>query len=44
MKLQNEELINIQGGAKYGLLFALGAAAVFIIGVIDGILRPLKCN
>ena len=43
--INNEELYDIKGGAaKYMLGFAIGAALSFIIGVIDGYLRPLKCN
>lgn len=44
MILKENDLIKIQGGAKYSFLIALGAIGVFIAGVIDGILRPLKCN
>lgn len=43
--LEKSELININGG---GISFGLGAAIVggiiFIVGVIDGYVRPLKCN
>lgn len=44
MKLNDAELMAIEGGIKYTLLAAIGAIGVFIAGVIDGILRPLKCN
>lgn len=44
MILKENELINIYGGAKYSFLLAIGAIGVFIAGVIDGILRPFKCN
>lgn len=41
-KIENKELTKINGG---GLgLWALGASVVFFIGVIDGYIRPLKCN
>ena len=43
MILEEKDLIKIQGGAK-SLVVALGALGVFIAGVIDGIIRPLKCN
>lgn len=44
-KLTNEELMTIDGGAiKAGLIAGLIAGVTFIIGVIDGIFRPLKCN
>ena len=45
MELSNQELNYIVGGAKkvsYGLLF--GGLITLIIGIIDGYLRPLKCN
>lgn len=44
MILKDNDLMEIQGGAKYSILIAIGAIGVFIAGVIDGILRPLKCN
>lgn len=44
MILEEKELIKIQGGAKYSFLIAACAIGTFIIGIIDGILRPLKCN
>lgn len=44
MILKENDLLKIQGGAKYTFLFAVGAIGVFIAGVIDGFLRPLKCN
>lgn len=42
--IQQQDLIKIKGGAKLGLIFGISAALTFIIGVIDGIVRPLKCN
>ncbi len=43
--LTNEELQSINGGGIHvGFLMGLGAAVTFIIGVIDGLVRPLKCN
>ena len=45
-KLNNEEMIKIQGGAfSYkALLGILGAGIVFFIGVVDGLINPRKCN
>lgn len=43
MKLENSELKNIQGGG-IGIGLLIGAGIVFLIGVIDGYVRPLKCN
>jgi len=43
IKLTKNELMNINGGGiKLGLL--IGAGIVFVIGLIDGFVRPLKCN
>lgn len=43
VKLSNEELMNVKGGG-WGLGLLVVAGIVFIIGVIDGYVRPLKCN
>lgn len=45
-RLNSEELTNVVGG---GLLSKtvwgiIGGAVVFIIGVVDGIISPKKCN
>jgi len=44
-ELKKEELIKLRGG---GLSLAAGclivAGVVFLIGVIDGYTRPLKCH
>ena len=44
-QINKEELQNIDGGG-ISLLGVAGivAAAVFLIGVIDGYVRPKKCN
>ena len=47
MVLNDEESVNIIGGASYkgiGIGIILGALGSFIVGIIDGYLRPLKCN
>lgn len=44
-KLGKKELLKINGGGMsvgFGLL--IGAGIVFIIGIIDGFVRPLQCN
>ena len=44
-KLNNNDLKKINGGgvsATVGIL--IGAGIVFLIGLIDGYVRPLKCN
>lgn len=47
MVLENRELISIVGGAstkKIGIGIIIAALGSFIIGIIDGFLRPLACN
>ncbi len=43
--MSDEELMNIEGGMIkpyfYGIL---SGVVTFLIGLVDGILRPLKCN
>lgn len=42
--LSNKELCEIRGGFNLGLGLLVGAGVTFLIGVIDGFVRPLKCN
>ncbi len=43
--LTKDELYNIKGGAiSLGAGLLIAAGIIFIIGVIDGYIRPLKCN
>ena len=42
-RLEKEELKQISGGG-IGLALFIGACVIFAIGVIDGYIRPLKCN
>jgi len=46
MQILNDcELYNIEGGAiKKSLVMGLLALGVLVAGIIDGLLRPLKCN
>ncbi len=41
--LENNELKKIEGGG-FGWAIALGGALTFLIGVVDGYIRPLACN
>ena len=43
--LKNEEMKEVKGGGL-SLKFLMGilTAGTFIVGIIDGILRPLKCR
>ena len=44
MILKNEELKDIKGGGmSFGLLASLVGLGAFLIGVLDGIMRPLSC-
>ena len=43
--LCDKELMKVEGGAvKLGLALGIAAGVTFVIGVIDGLFRPLKCN
>ena len=42
--LSKEELLHINGGIGLAGAIAIIAAVVFIIGVIDGFVRPLPCR
>jgi len=42
-ELTKNELKNINGGG-IGVGLLIGAGVVFIIGVIDGFVRPLACR
>ena len=44
-QLEKRQLLNISGGGiTFGLGLLITAGITFIIGVIDGYIRPLKCN
>lgn len=43
--LNDKELANVEGGAfKIGIFVGVAAGITFLIGLVDGIMRPLKCN
>ncbi len=48
MKLQNNELFDIRGGAIggwiYGVLAGLAGLITLAVGIIDGYMNPQKCN
>lgn len=45
MILNKNELLQVKGGGiNFGILTAIGAGIVFLIGLVDGYVRPLKCN
>lgn len=41
--ISEAELNNIRGGG-FGLWLAIVGLVTFVIGVIDGYVRPIKCN
>lgn len=43
-KLDNEELKETTGGISFWGVAGIITAVIFIIGVIDGIARPVKCG
>lgn len=43
--LTNDELLDVKAGAiNFGTVSLIIAGITFIIGVVDGYFRPLKCN
>ena len=43
--MTEQELMSVDGGAiKWGIAALIAAGVTFIAGVIDGIVRPLRCN
>ena len=42
--IKNKELMNIEGGISTWGIIGIGAGVVFLLGVLDGFFRPLKCN
>lgn len=43
-KLNEKQLKEVKGGISFWGVAGIIAGAIFIIGVFDGIARPLKCN
>lgn len=42
-ELDRKELMKINGGG-FGIGLLIGAGIVLIAGIVDGFVRPLKCN
>ncbi len=43
-ELQKEDLKQITGGIGFGTGLLIAGGVIFLIGVIDGYTRPLRCN
>ena len=44
-KMSDKDLMCIEGGGiSIGAIVGIATGITFLIGVIDGIVRPLKCN
>ena len=43
-ELSSNELTSINGGSGFAIGLGIVAGITFLIGVIDGYVRPLKCN
>lgn len=44
-EINNNELKKIEGGAvNPWAVIGISAGVVFLIGILDGFFRPLKCN
>lgn len=44
-KINNEQLKNVKGGGvNWSLMAGIGALTSFLVGVIDGLINPKKCN
>ena len=43
--MTNNEMKNVKGGGiNWGIMAGIGAFASFLVGIIDGIINPKKCN
>lgn len=43
-KLSNEEMKKIEGGVNWLVVTIATGAISFLIGVVDGLVNPKKCN
>ena len=43
-ELTNQEMKQIEGGVNWVVVTIVSGALSFVIGVIDGIFNPKKCN
>lgn len=44
-EVNNKKLKEVTGGGiNWGLIAGIGAIASFLVGVVDGLINPKKCN
>ena len=44
-KVNDNNLKEIKGGGvSWGLMAGIGAVASFLVGLVDGLINPKKCN
>ena len=44
MLIDEKELNDISGGINWSIVAGIGMFITMIVGIIDGYVRPLKCN
>lgn len=44
MELNNEEMLNINGGVAWYVVAGIGAILTYIIGIFSGFTNPSHCN
>lgn len=42
--LKKDELVKVKGGISAAALTLIGLGIVFLIGLIEGLVRPLRCR
>lgn len=42
--LDEKELEKVKGGFSFWAFASIVSATIFVVGVLDGIARPLRCN
>lgn len=44
ISLNDKELMSVDGGINFGIIAGISIGIAFIAGLLDGIVRPLKCR
>ncbi len=42
--MSKTELISVVGGASWGFWTIIGGAVSFVLGLIEGLVNPIKCG